>query len=243
MAETTTIPRPSAAPQRSWAIDRHIARPMLLGWALLLATAHLTAYGTGAPRLLMVVESLVYLALYLGLTAFAPVRAWIAGIPAPHRAVLAGFVFCATWGQLVVDSRTTFPFTAWTMYARPEPRGQVDYYRWRGVDAAGHEVWVDPAHEFTFLNSAEIASRVKYIGRAVLAADSTPKAEETRTRGRAQLHDMLAALGTTYNRSHPDAPLRSLEFVHYGWDFRKQAVQNVAPESVLRIDIPEEASR
>ena len=143
--------------------------------------------------------------------------------------MLTVFVLLMTWGQLVVDSRTTFPFPAWTMYARPEPRSVLEYYRYRGVDAQGREVWVDPAHEFTFVNSAEIASRVKYIGRPATAPDRRPRAGD---QARARFGDLLTAIATSYNRSHPDAPLRSLEFMHYAWDYRTGPAAEVGPTSV-----------
>lgn len=232
MAETVTSP--SLASDRRWALDRGMVTRFLPLWAAAVIAAHLTSRGLGAPRPILLVEGLLYLALYLGLLSFAPVRAWVTAIPAPHRAVLTVFVLLMTWGQLVVDSRTTFPFPAWTMYARPEPRSVLEYYRYRGVDAQGREVWVDPAHEFTFVNSAEIASRVKYIGRPATAPAASPR----RDQARARVRDLLTAIAASYNRSHPDAPLRSLEFMQYARDYRNQDAAEVSPTSVVRIDIP-----
>jgi hypothetical protein len=102
------------------------------------------------------------------------------------------------------------------------------------MDARGREVWVDPAKEFTFVNSAEIASRVKYIGRPATSDSDGPR----RDQARAKVRDLLTALATAYNRSHPGAPLRSLEFVHYAWDYRHQPAADVVPSAVLRIDVP-----
>jgi len=238
MAEPSTVARPTWPAARQWSFDGPLVAALVPLWALTVTAAHLTSQGFGKPRALLLIEGLIYLALYAGLLTFAPVRAWIRAIPAPHRAVLAAFVMLATWGQLVVDSRTTFPFPAWTMYARPEPRSLLEYYRYRGVDVRGHEVWVDPAHELTFVNSAEIASRVKYIGRPATAPTPGPRRDEARARVR----DLLAAIAAGYNRSHPDAPLRSLEFVHYTMDYRNQT-QAGNPESVVQIDIPEGPAR
>jgi hypothetical protein len=239
MAEPATIARPPAPPERRWSFDRRMAARILPLWALTLVAAQLTSRGFALPRPVLLAEGLAYLALYLGLSSLAPIRAWITAIPSPHRAVFAAMVFLATWGQLVVDSRTTFPFAAWTMYARPEPRVLLEYYRYRGVDARGQEVWVDPADELTFVNSAEIASRVKYIGRPATSPTAGPRRDEAR----AKVRDLLTTIATAYNRSHPDAPLRSLEFVHFAWDYRNQAVADVAPASVLRIELPEEPAR
>ena len=232
MAETVS-------PAPAWALDRRLAGRMVVAWAAALAAAHLVQRGFRPPTALMVLESLVYLAFYVGLVSIGPVRAWLDGIPSPHRLVFAGFVFCATWGQLVVQSRTTFPFVAWTMYARAEPRRLVEYYRYRGIDARGQEVWVDPAVEFTFVNSAEIASRVKYLGRPAASSKEGPR----RDQARARVRDLLGALGAAYNRSHPDAPLRSLEFVHYAWDYRTQTPADAVADPVLHIDLPEGAAR
>jgi hypothetical protein len=234
MAEPVTAVRPSVAAAPLWSVDRRMVAGLVPLWALTVVAAHLTSQGFGTPRPLLLVEGLVYLALYAALLSLAPVRGWIGAMPAPHRAVMVGFVLLATWGQLVVDSRTTFPFPAWTMYARPEPRSLLEYYRYRGVDVRGHEVWVDPAHELTFVNSAEIASRVKYIGRSATAPGASPR----RDQARARVRDLLAAIAAGYNRSHPDVPLRSLEFVHYTMDYRHQ-VHVGEPESVMQIDLPE----
>jgi hypothetical protein len=239
MAEPVTLPPPVAARRPTWSFDRGLVGPMLLAWAGTLAAAHLVQRGFRGPTLLMVLESLAYLVLYAALLSFAPVRSWLAGIPSPHRAIVLGFTLLVTWGQLVVASRVTFPFAAWTMYARPEVRHLVEYYRYRGVDAEGREVWVDPAKQFTFVNSAEIASRVKYIGRRATAPEDTPRRDEARARVR----ELLGAIAAAYNRTHPDAPLRSLEFVHYAWEYGSQPLAEVAPSPVLRIEIPEEAGR
>jgi hypothetical protein len=236
MAEPATLVNLASPPDPIWSQDRRLIARVVPLWLLTVVAAHVVRHGFGAPRALLLVEALIYLALYVGLLSLAPVRAWVTGIPSPHRAVLAGFVVLVTWGQLVVSSRATFPFTAWTMYARAEPRSLLEYYRYRGVDARGQEVWVDPAKEFTFVNSAEIASRVKYIGRPATSDTDGPR----RDQARAKVRDLLTALATAYNRSHPGAPLRSLEFVHYAWDFRHQLAADVVPSAVLRIDIPEE---
>ncbi len=239
MAEPATLPSPTSQADRSWSLDRRMLARLVPLWALTLVAAQLTSRASGKTALLLLLEGLVYLGLYLGLLSFTPVRAWVMAIPSPHRAILAAFVLLATWGQLVVDSRTTFPFTAWTMYARPERRSVLEYYRYRGIDARGQEVWVDPAHEFTFVNSAEIASRVKYMGRPA----TSPTASPARDEARAKVRDLLTALAAAYNRSHPEAPLRSLEFMHYAWEYRNQAAAEVVPTAVLRIEIPEGPAR
>jgi hypothetical protein len=239
MAEPATMAVPSPAAERRWSLDRRLVARFVPLWALTMVAAQLTIRGFGRPTHVLLVEGLVYLALYLGLLSFAPVHAWVTAIPSPHRTVFAAFVLLATWGQLVVDSRTTFPFTAWTMYARPERRALLEYYRYRGTDARGQVVWVDPAEELTFVNSAEIASRVKYIGRPA----TSPTADPRRDAARAQVRDLLTAIAAAYDRSHPDAPLRSLEFMHYAWDYRHQDPAAVVPTAVLRVEFPEGPAR
>ena len=238
MAELRTMAPPVTPPRPTWSLDRRVVPLLLVGWAGTLLAADVFQRGLRPPTLLMVLESVAYLALYLGVLSFTPVRDWVSRLPFPHRAVLAVFVFGMTWGQLVVDSRSTFPFTAWTMYARPEINHLVEYYRYRGIDGQGREVWVDPAKEFSFVNSAEIASRVKSIGRPATSANDPAKREEARDK----IRDLLHALAAAYNRSHPNAPLRSLEFVRYSWEYGRQPVSEVAPSPVLRIDVGEETA-
>src|SRR4051794_41804515 len=103
MGELRTMSPPATSPRPTWSLDRRVVPLMLVGWAGTLLAADVFQRGLRAPTLLMILESVVYLALYLGMLSFTPVREWTSRLPAPHRGVLAVFVFGMTWGQLVVD--------------------------------------------------------------------------------------------------------------------------------------------
>jgi hypothetical protein len=239
MAESVSAPRGVILTASDWSIEWRTIRRLLGAWALCVILALLVRRGFSLPRptiplLVMLVESAVLLFYFIVLLSYKPVRAWLRSIPSPHRTVLAVFFFVLTTGQLTLDSRRTFPFPAWTMYGRKESPATLEYYRYHGVDRLGHSVEIDPAKLFQFVNVAEIDSRVKVFGRQAAQPPGHPKREAAR----AQVRDWLGAIAAIYNLRHPDAPLRSLEFIRYNWEFRRFPASQVVPESLVRIELP-----
>lgn len=244
MAESVGTPRKAILTSSNWCLDWRSIRRLLLAWALCVILALLIRRGFSLPRptrplLVMLVESAVLLLYFVALLSYEPIRAWLRSIPSPHRTVLAVFFFVLTTGQLTLDSRRTFPFPAWTMYGRKESPTTLEYYRYHGVDRLGHAVEIDPAKLFQFVNVAEIDSRVKVFGRQAAQPPGHPKREAAR----AQVRDWLGAIAALYNLRHPDAPLRSLEFIRYNWEFRRFPASQVPPESLVRIELPESGAR
>jgi hypothetical protein len=239
VAESVTAPRPALLSADNWSVEWPTIRRLLGAWALCVALALLLRRGLSLPRpniplLIMLVESSVLLFYFIVLLSYDPVRAWLRSIPSAHRTILAVFFFVLATGQLTLDSRRTFPFPAWTMYGRKENPPTLEYYRYHGVDRLGRAVELDPAKLFQFVNVAEIDSRVKVFGRQA----SLPAGHPKREAARAQVRDWLSALAAVYNQRHPDAPLRSLEFIRYNWEFRKYPASQVKPESLVRIELP-----
>lgn len=200
-----------------------------------LAVAQVIKKGFRAPHPGMVVEAAGYLLLFAVLFSVAPLRRWVSAIPQTHRLVLMGFFFLLVTGQLTTESRQTFPFPAWTMYGKQESPERLEYYRYRGIDVNGQEVNVDPADVFGFVNVAEVASHVRFIARDSRLPEGNPKREPNRQK----LHDLLLAIGRGYNLKHPDAPLRSLEFLWHSWDYLNVPAGDVVPEPMLKVEIPE----
>jgi hypothetical protein len=238
MAESAAAPAGRVGPGRAWTIHWPTIRGLLLAWLGALVVAHLLQAGLKPPRLgltflAMVAESVVYFLYFAALLSFEPVRAWLQAIPSPHRTIIAVFFFALAAGQLTLVSRRSYPFPSWTMYGRPDTPRTLAFYRYYGIDRAGRKVEVDPAKLFTFVNVAEIASRVRSFGRALDA-----RKEATRETARARMRDWLLAVGTAYNLEHPDAPLRSLEFVRYTWEYRGGPASEVPPEPLARIELP-----
>lgn len=238
MAERTAdAPAVSRRPSL-WQFDKRWMTRLVVAWAVVLAGSQLLRKGPGLPHPLIAIESVVYLVVFAILLSFVPVRTWLLAIPTPHRRVVGWFFFLIVLGQLTLNSRRTYPFPSWTMYGRAEPKQTVEYYRYRGLDGAGKEVWLNPVRVFPFVNSAEIASRVKAFGRATEA-----QKPEKREAAMNKVHDWLVALGTAYNDGHPDAPLRSLEFVRYQWEYKGEtSAEEVAGQPVLRVDLAERSA-
>ena len=231
----------SLSPWRSyWAFDRRTAMRLGVAWLAELAFAQLAGRGhVGLPRPGMLVQSGMCLALFGLLFAFVPVRSWASRLPRPHQIAIGTFFFLVVAGQLATTSRHTFPFPAWTMYGKAESPPRLEYYRYRGIDARGNEVSIDPATVLAFVNVAEIASHVRAIARDARLDPTDPKREP----GRAHLHDLLQTVARAYGLKHPDAPLRSLEFLWYSWDYHNVPAESVVPEPLLKIDLPEGAAK
>ncbi|HEY7635674.1 MAG TPA: hypothetical protein VH763_09025 [Gemmatimonadales bacterium] len=244
MAESVSARRGALLKASDWNFEWRTIGRLLGVWALCVIVALVLRRGLSLPTpnrplAVMLVESSVLLCYFIALLSYGPARAWLRAIPSPHRTVLAVFFFALATGQLTLDSRRTFPFPAWTMYGRKEAPQTLEYYRYHGVDRLGRRVEVDPAKLFQFVNVAEIDSRVKGFGRQASLPPGNPKREVAR----AQVRDWLGALAAVYNLRHPDAPLRSLEFIRYNWEFRRFPASQVPPESLVRIELPEPAAR
>lgn len=226
-------------PERLWIITpaRYVR---VAGWIALALIAAQAVKGRAAlPNPGTALEAACHVVLFCLLLSFTPFVRWMSSIPSSHRAIVTWFFFCVMVGQLAYDNRRTFPFPAWMMYGKQEVRERLEYYRYRGIDAQGREVNVDPAKVLKFANVAEIASHVRYIARDARLPEGHPKSAINRKR----LHDLLVTVATGYNQQHPDAPLRSLTFLWYSWDFRHDPPDAVTPEPMLTIDLPEGGAR
>ncbi len=226
--------------RRYWTFDARTAAGLALAWLAELAFAQLLGRGhISLPRPGMLVQSAMCLAIFAVLFSLVPVRRWAGRLPRPHQVAIGAIFFLVVAGQLSTVSRGTFPFPAWTMYGKPESPPRLEYYRYRGVDSQGKTVSVDPAKVLGFVNVAEIASHVREIAHAARHAPGDPKREH----GRARLHDLLVTVAKAYDLKHPEAPLRSLEFLWYSWDYHNDLADSVVPEPLLKIDLPEGAAK
>lgn len=225
----------SSHSERLWVFDVGTYARVLGYIVAALAVAQVIKKGFRIPHPGTVVEASAYLFLFAVLFSLAPVRRWFSAIPRTHQLVVMGFFFLVVIGQLTTDNRKTFPFPAWTMYGKQESPERLEYYRYRGVDAAGREVNVDPADILGFVNVAEIASHVRFIARDSRLPEGDPRREPNQRK----LHELLSAIAKGYNLKHPDAPLRTLEFLWYSWEYLKVPASDVVPEPMLKIEIPE----
>jgi len=231
-------PRESSHAGQWWVMDPPTYGRVLAYLLAALAASQLVKGRLGLPHPGTLVESVGYLILFAVVLSIVPIRQWLAAVPRPHRLVLIGFFFCVLVGQLTYDNRKTFPFPAWMMYGKAEQQeltGRLEYYRYRGIDAGGNEVNVDPADVFGFVNVAEIASHVRFIARDSRLPEGHPKREVNRRR----LNDLVMTIVGGYNLKHPDAPLRSLELLWYSWDYQHEPPEAVVPQPMLKIEMPE----
>jgi hypothetical protein len=225
--------------ERLWVFDAG-TYARATAWILAaLVLAQLIKKGLRIPAAGTIMEAAVLLFYVALLFSLTPIRRWFSALPRPHRLVIVAFFFLAVTGQLATDNRKTFPFPAWTMYGKQESPDRLEYYRYHGVDANGRDVNVDPADVLGFVNVAEIASRVRFIARDARLPEGDPK----RVVADKKLHDLLVTIGRAYALKHPDAPLRSLEFLWYSWDFHYRPAADVVPEPMLEVELPEGGAR
>jgi hypothetical protein len=229
----------SSGRERLWVIDAG-TYARATGWIIAaLAIGHVIKKGFRIPAVGTVLEAATLLVLVIILFSLTPVRRWFDALPRPHRLVLVGFFFLVVTGQLTTDNRKTFPFPAWTMYGKQESPDRLEYYRYHGVDRNGHDVNVDPADVLGFVNVAEIASRVRFIARDARLPEGDPKRAVAQTK----LHELLESIGRGYAVKHPDAPLRSLQFLWYSWDYHNRPASDVVPEPMLKVEWPDGGAR
>jgi hypothetical protein len=83
-------------------------------------------------------EALLLLTSGLWLSRRPVVRASVSAMPKPHRFLVFGLLGLMVAGQLVNESRATFPFPGWGMYTRTgQERSTVESYRLVAIDAQG----------------------------------------------------------------------------------------------------------
>jgi len=224
----------SSGPERLWVFDPGTYARATAWIVAALGLAQVIKKGIRIPAIGTILEAAVLLLLVVILFSLTPVRRWFSVLPRPHRLIIVGFFFLAVTGQLTTDNRKTFPFPAWTMYGKQESPDRLEYYRYRGIDANGHEINVDPADVLGFVNVAEIASHVRFIAR-----DSRlPLGDPNREINRRRLNDLLVTIARAYDLKHPAVPLRSLEFLWYSWDYHHVPAADVVPEPMMKVEMP-----
>jgi hypothetical protein len=177
----------------------------------------------------------VHAAFFWFLLTRPKIVAFVQPIPKPHKALLLVFFTLFYAGQFTQDLRLTYPFTAWAMYARPESRPEITFYRYRGYTREGSVVELSPERIVPAGDKHVVTTKLKNL----IAAAYPPATARNRDRpvARADLTSFLAAIGAIYNRDHPDQPIEAIEVYAYDWRFREQDHSEPKPRSVIRVDV------
>lgn len=210
-----------------------------LAWALLVPSlfvvgvAVLLRDGDWQSRLGAGFEAALYLIVFFLILSRNTVRTHLGALARPHRAILAGLFAAVLAGHFASDPRATFPFSSWAMYGRPESPDMLVFYRSEGIDTSQTRVPIDEARLFPAIGASSIATKVRNLAAQALAQPDRGGA------ARRRLTDWLQAVGETYNRTHPERPVRAVELVQYSLNLHDQGKSGLASRPVWRVEIGE----
>ncbi len=96
-------------------------------------------------------ECLFYGLLLVWLAKRPEVRRCLRGVDAGYGRIIVAFVALLIAGQMVADSRRTYPFVTWSMYTTPARKVAI-YLECHGLLADGEEVVIPAAQVFKSLS-------------------------------------------------------------------------------------------
>jgi len=185
----------------------------------------------GMPQIAL--EVVCYLAALWLLWSARPVRAYMRGLPTPHRRLFQSFFLILLIGQLAHASRTTFPFPTWAMYGQAEHPEALVFYRCEGTTSDHRTVTVDVEGLLAPLTSMGVTTKLKALAKAAL---SHPNDAKRQARQR-DLAELLRAVGALHNRAHPQRPIRRVELVRCTLNLRDRAASGLRREPVWQVDL------
>jgi hypothetical protein len=217
--------------KRLWRPAALLAGLWLIAWvgAALLHRAPLRWIAREGPG------TLCYLAVVLTIGLARPVRAWLAGLPTPHRGLLGGLVLLLLIGHMGGRSRWTFPFSEWAMYGRAprETDSVLEFHGCRGTQASGRMIRIGPEELVPSLWSLSLMTKTGHVALAAFAP--APPAQQRRQRD--ALSDWLRAIGTLHNRLRPAEAVREIEIVRYTIDARAPGRPRVTEQPLWRVEL------
>jgi hypothetical protein len=218
---------------------RELALALLPAGLLTVGLSVLLRQGDWGTRLMTGLEALIYLAVFIVILSRDAVRPHLAALPRPHRAILAIFFALMLAGHFANDTRATFPFSAWSMYGRPESPATLEYYRSEGIDGGLRRIVINEAELFPSIGGSAIASKVKRLAAQALAPQHLPGHGPPQRR----LTDWLHAVGDAYNQRHPERPVRAVELLRYSVSLRGRGRPGFAARPIWRVELAGERSR
>lgn len=218
---------------------RELALALLPAGLLTVGLSVLLRQGDWGTRLMTGLEALIYLAVFSLILSRDAVRPHLDALPRPHRAILAIFFALILAGHFANDTRTTFPFSAWSMYGRPESPNTLEFYRSEGIDGSLRRIVINEAELFPSIAGSAIASKVKRLAAQALAPQHLPGQGPHQRR----LTDWLRAVGDAYNQRHPERPVRAVELLRYSVSLREPRRSGFAVRPIWRVELDGERSR
>ncbi len=218
---------------------RELALALLPAGLLMVGLSVLLRDGDWHTRFSAGLEALIYLGAFILILSADAVRPHLGLVPGPHRTLLAIFFALILAGHFAYDTRETFPFSAWTMYGRPESPDTLHFYRSQGIRADLSRVLIDEAELFPSIGGSGLASKAK---RLVAQALPSPH-RRTREPDRQRLTDWLRAVGEAYNQTHPERPVRAVELLRHSVSLRAADKSGLTAQPIWRVDLEADGSR
>lgn len=150
-------------------------------------------------------EAGMYLLLFLACASYKPLRAAFLGLDRYRRAFLGAFLLAAVLGQLAKSAKTTYPFSAWGMYANAHPSSE--YLNFEAVLRSGATI------PFPFTQvSPSTSSRpfIQHFTRRINRMRRIDDGEPGRDEALTEIEGLLSAVVAVYNRRHPRDPIRAV---------------------------------
>jgi hypothetical protein len=209
---------------------RDLARGFLPPSLLVVTASVLLRDGDWHTRLAAGLEAAIYLAVFFLILSRHAVRNHLDALPRSHRVVLASLFTAVLAGHFAHDPRATFPFSEWSMYGRPESPDTLVFYHSEGIDTGQTRITIDEAALFPAIGASSVASKTRALATEALAQHRPGDAPQ-------RLRDWLYAIGDTYNRSHPERPVRAVELVRYSLSLRDQGRSGPSTRPVWRVEL------
>jgi hypothetical protein len=217
---------------------RELALALFPAGLLMVGLSVLLRQGDWPTRFMTGVEALVYLTVFILILSRDAVRPHVGALPRSHRTVLAFFFALILAGHFANDPRATFPFSAWSMYGRPESPDTLQFYRSEGIDGSLRRIVINEAELFPSIGGSAIASKVKRLAAQAQATQDPPGEGPQR-----MLTDWLRAVGDAYNQRHPERPVRAVELLRYSMSLRGPHKSGFAARAVWRVELDGERLR
>lgn len=144
----------------------------------------------------------VFYGLLLALLAQRPeIRRLMRGDDAGYGRIMVAFVALLIAGQIVADSRRTYPFVTWAMYTTPARKVPI-FLECQGLLADGKEVMIPNAQLFKSLSVRLTRTWLKLAEAAIEETDP-----ETQAVAWSRFDGLVKSMVLQYNRQNAGSPV------------------------------------
>jgi hypothetical protein len=144
-----------------------------------------------------------------------PMRNYLQQLRTRHRTQFYGLLGAILIAQGISSSRTTFPIMPWTMYAGLNQAPDfVLVYEYFIVTAKGEKLKINPSRLFPSNGRGyrRMSNKLIHTCRAYVKAS---REGVEHTEAKETLKDLMRALGSQFQKKHPEHEVKSVQIDHY----------------------------